>query len=133
MKGGPTHAFKKISAFQNLPFAILKRLEIRLQPTPMTFQLHQRPARKKIEKTMAKPKNVDLDQCVIKWYQQQRGSGVMVRGTELKMAAERFANNIGHHEFKASEGWLYRFKLRHGLTGKKVYGESYTTSTLYVS
>ena len=61
---------------------------------------------------MAKPKHVDLDQCVIKWYQQQPASGVMVRGTELKMAAERFACNIGLQELKASEGWLYRFKLR---------------------
>ncbi|XP_045101464.1 tigger transposable element-derived protein 7-like [Portunus trituberculatus] len=80
--------------------------------------------KKKDRKMMAKPKNVELDQCVIKWYQQQCASGVMVHGTELKMSAERFASNIGLQGFKASEGWLYRFKLRHGLTCKKVYGES---------
>ena len=88
------------------------------------FSVASKTGKKKDRKTMAKPKNIELDQCVIKWYQQQRGSGVMVRGTELKMAAERFANNIGIQGFKASEGWLYRFKLRHGLTGKKVYGET---------
>ncbi|MPC58224.1 Tigger transposable element-derived protein 7 [Portunus trituberculatus] len=53
---------------------------------------------------MAKLKNVELDQCIIKWYQQQRASGVMVRGTELKMAAERFASNIRLQGFKTSEG-----------------------------
>lgn len=54
------------------------------------FLAASKTGKKKERKTMAKPQHVDLNQCVTKWYQQQRGSGVMVRGTELKMAAERF-------------------------------------------
>lgn len=65
------------------------------------FSTASKTGKKTDRKTMAKPKHVDLDQCVIKWYQQQRASGVMVRGTEMKMAAERFANSIGLEGFKA--------------------------------
>lgn len=53
----------------------------------------------------------------------QRSSSVMMRGTELKMAGERFAKNLGLSEFKGSDRWLSRFKC-HGLTTRKVYGES---------
>ncbi|KAK3891446.1 hypothetical protein Pcinc_004667 [Petrolisthes cinctipes] len=102
----------------------LKKARDKITAYTDDFSVASKTGKKKDRKTMAKPMHVDLDQCVIKWYQQQRGSGVMVRGTELKMAAERFGNNIGLHGFKASEGWLYRFKLRHGLSNKKMYGET---------
>ncbi|KAG0726965.1 Tigger transposable element-derived protein 7 [Chionoecetes opilio] len=52
----------------------------------------------------------------------------MVRCSEMKMAAEKFAGEIGLPNFKASDGWLYRFKLRHGLTKRKFCGESLDAS-----
>ncbi|KAK3888191.1 hypothetical protein Pcinc_007722 [Petrolisthes cinctipes] len=79
----------------------LKKARDKITAYTDDFSVASKTGKKKDRKTMAKPMHVDLDQCVIKWYQQQRGSGVMVRGTELKMAAERFGNNIGLHGFKA--------------------------------
>ena len=102
----------------------IKRSREKIMAYSVEFSCASLTARNKERKVMAKPKSVELDQCVMKWYQQQRGSGVMVRGTEMKMAAERFAAKIGIDGFKASEGWLYRLKLRHGLSNKKAYGES---------
>ena len=81
----------------------IKRSREKIMAYSVEFSCASLTARNKERKVMAKPKSVELDQCVMKWYQQQRGSGVMVRGTEMKMAAERFAAKIGIDGFKASE------------------------------
>ena len=53
-----------------------------------------------------------------------RSSGLAVRGVEIQAAAERLAINVDINNFKASPGWLFRFKRRHNMTNKKIYGES---------
>ncbi|MPC46058.1 Tigger transposable element-derived protein 2 [Portunus trituberculatus] len=72
----------------------LKKAREKIAAYTDDFSAASKTSKRKDRKTTAKPKNVELDQCVIKWHQQQHASGVMVHGTELKMAAERFASNI---------------------------------------
>ncbi|KAK3851777.1 hypothetical protein Pcinc_041598 [Petrolisthes cinctipes] len=86
-------------------------------------------ARRHARKTMAKPRNEELDQACLKWFWQLRGTGVFVRTTELKAAAEKFARHLNIPDFKASEGWVTRFKVRHGLSNKKTHGESLDAAT----
>ncbi|XP_029077073.1 tigger transposable element-derived protein 7 [Monodon monoceros] len=65
----------------------------------------------------------DVDDAVYMWYQQKRSAGIPVRGVELQAAAERFAQCFGRTDFKASTGWLFRFRNRHAIGNRKVCGE----------
>lgn len=70
----------------------------------------------------------DVDDAVYMWYQQKRSTGVPVRGAELQAAAERFAQCFGRTDFKASTGWLFRFRNRHAIGNWKVCGEQVLSS-----
>ncbi|XP_006163026.1 tigger transposable element-derived protein 7 [Tupaia chinensis] len=73
-------------------------------------------------------KYVDVDDAVYMWYQQKCLAGVPVRGVELQAAAERFAQCFGRTDFKASTGWLFRFRNRHAIGNRKVCGEQVLSS-----
>ncbi|XP_006913955.1 tigger transposable element-derived protein 7 [Pteropus alecto] len=70
----------------------------------------------------------DVDDAVYMWYQQKRSAGVPVRGVELQSAAERFAQCFGRTDFKASTGWLFRFRNRHAIGNRKVCAEQVLSS-----
>ena len=55
---------------------------------------------------------------------QERSNGVNVRGTEILAAAGKLAAHLGFSDFKGSEGWLWRFRNRHGLFNKVLHGEA---------
>ena len=74
-------------------------------------------------KSMRSSKYRELDEAVYKWYVQQRGINVNVRGVEIMAAAESLAQAMGL-ECKASAGWLWRFRNRHGLKNIKPHGEA---------
>ena len=65
-----------------------------------------------------------IDESVYEWYKQQRSVGVPVRGTDLQDAANRFAKHLNIQNFTASNGWLFRFRSRHGISNRKICGES---------
>ena len=73
-----------------------------------------------------------LDDAVFKWYRQQRSEGVPVRGVDLQHAAERLSIHLGHVGFKYSEGWLCRFRKRHGIINKAITGELLSADTAAV-
>uniref|UniRef100_A0A8C4RRF5 Tigger transposable element-derived protein 4 n=1 Tax=Erpetoichthys calabaricus TaxID=27687 RepID=A0A8C4RRF5_ERPCA len=56
-----------------------------------------------------------IEQCVLKWFVQARDRNVPIDGKLLQAKAEEFAKELGHSEFKASNGWLDKFKKRHGI------------------
>ena len=70
----------------------------------------------------------DVDNAVYMWYQQKCSAGVPVRGVELQAAAERFAQCFGRTDFKASTGWLFRFRNRHAIGNGKVCAEQVLSS-----
>ena len=65
----------------------------------------------------------NLDEAVYKWYVQQRAEGLPVRGLDIQNAAQRLANHLGIQDFKCSDGWLWRFRRRHGLGNRAITGE----------
>ena len=65
-------------------------------------------------KHMKTGKEESLDAAVMKWYVQERSNGVNVRGTEILAAARKLAAHLDFSDFKGSEGWLWRFRNRHG-------------------
>ncbi|XP_015363953.1 PREDICTED: tigger transposable element-derived protein 4-like [Diuraphis noxia] len=75
-------------------------------------------------KKIRKPKFEDLDQAMLTWFHKQRCNNVLISGPVLKTKAEHFALQLGIIDFKASEGWLGKFKQRHNITYGKISGEA---------
>ncbi|KAL4096693.1 hypothetical protein QTP88_021598 [Uroleucon formosanum] len=75
-------------------------------------------------KKIRKPKFEDLDQAMLTWFHKQRCNNVPISGPVLKTKAENFAQQLGIIDFKASEGWLGKFKQRHNITYGKISGEA---------
>ena len=75
-------------------------------------------------KTLKKGKFVDLEKAIVKWYRQEDGVGVSVRGCEIQDAARRLAAQMGVQDFNASDGWMFRFRQRHCMFQRRAHGES---------
>lgn len=73
-------------------------------------------------------RETSVEEALLKWYAQQRSCGVPVRAVELKSAAIKLANHM-NTPFKASDGWLWRFRKRHGIMNKRIYGEASSAPT----
>ena len=71
-----------------------------------------------LEKSSNKRKKVresnypDIDNVVFKWFLSQRGKSIPIDGTFIKEKAMKYAKELGATEFKASDGWLGRWKKR---------------------
>lgn len=78
----------------------------------------------KSSKKIRKPKFEDLDAAMLSWFHNQRQNNVPISGPIVKAKAEKFAEQLGINNFKASEGWLGKFKLRHNITYGKINGEA---------
>ena len=63
-----------------------------------------------------------------KWFIQQCSSGIVVRSVELWAAADKLAKHMGI-QFQASDGWLWRFRKRHGITNRSTCGEALSADT----
>uniref|UniRef100_A0A8C4XF96 Tigger transposable element-derived protein 4 n=1 Tax=Erpetoichthys calabaricus TaxID=27687 RepID=A0A8C4XF96_ERPCA len=64
------------------------------------------------------------EQCILKWFVQARDRNIPIDGKLLQAKAEEFAKELGHSEFKVSNGWLDKFKKRHGIVFNRLCGES---------
>ncbi|XP_069169054.1 tigger transposable element-derived protein 7-like [Procambarus clarkii] len=53
-----------------------------------------------------------------------RAKGIAVSVDSIRNAAERLAEKLNIDNFKASTGWVCRFKERHGIINKKICGEA---------
>lgn len=66
----------------------------------------------------------DVDKAILKWIREIRNRNCPISGTLVQEKAVEFAKTLGYSDFKASAGWLDKFKKRHGLTHKSICGES---------
>ena len=69
-----------------------------------------------LEKSSNKRKRVresnypDIDNVAFKWFLSQRGKSIPIDGTFIKEKAMKYAKELGATDFKASDGWLGRWK-----------------------
>ncbi|GBN20459.1 Tigger transposable element-derived protein 4 [Araneus ventricosus] len=61
---------------------------------------------------------------MLKWICGIQDHNCPILGTLTQEKAVKFAKTLGYPDFKASAGWLDKFKKRHGLTQKSICGES---------
>lgn len=66
---------------------------------------------------------------MLSWFNNQRQNNVPISGPIVKAKAEKFAEQLGIIGFKASEGWLGKFKNRHHITYGKMHGEARDVDT----
>lgn len=71
----------------------------------------------------------EVENATLKWFTMVRDANLPASGPVLLSKAEEFASKLGISDFKASTGWLDRFKDRNGITFKKVCGEARSIDT----
>jgi hypothetical protein len=75
-------------------------------------------------KSLKRPTGDNLDQATYTWFKAQRAYGAEVNSYMLKVKALEFNRILdGPATFKATNGWLEKFLLRHAIRMKKISGE----------
>ena len=75
----------------------------------------------------------DIDGAVYHWYKLARQHQVPVNGPMLQEEALKIAEALGNTVFRASNGWLERFKGRHNLKQFTISGEAASVSDVTVA
>lgn len=65
-----------------------------------------------------------VEDALLVWLRDARSRNIPVNGFLLRKRAEQLSVILGQDDFKCSEGWLNRFKSRHGISFKCMSGES---------
>ncbi|XP_047409895.1 jerky protein-like [Sciurus carolinensis] len=78
----------------------------------------------KNRKTLHRAKNEDLDRVLIEWIRQQRSKDMPLTGLLVMKQARIYHEELNiESECEYSEGWLQKFKKRHGIKYLKMCGE----------
>ena len=74
-----------------------------------------------------------LDKAVYLWFVQERSKGTPISGPlimeKARMLHRAMYPDATEEAFKASQGWLHRFKQRHGIRELRLQGESLSADT----
>ena len=79
--------------------------------------------RDEIKRTCHGLKLVNIESATWEWFKRARAMSMPVSGPLVREQALRIAARLGNTEFKASNGWLDRFRKRHNVTFGAVCGE----------
>jgi hypothetical protein len=74
-------------------------------------------------KTLKLPVYSDIDLTVYNWFQYAFEKGIPISGELIKTNAMKVAAKTGHINFRASNGWLEKWKKRHQIVFKNIKGE----------
>ena len=74
-------------------------------------------------KKLKKSDNKDLDEAVFTWFKDVCSNNMPVNGIIIKEKALSLAKSLELTDFRASDGWLDKWKQRHSVTFKAVSGE----------
>ncbi|CAF1613059.1 unnamed protein product [Adineta ricciae] len=67
-----------------------------------------------------------IEELVFEWFTIQRSKNIPISGPILQEKVRQFAEQLGYlsDEFKASHGWLEKFRARHAISFRLISGES---------
>ena len=68
-------------------------------------------------------KDDQVEDALIKGFTRVRDKGARINEQILLRKSEDFAKQLGHDQFKATTGWLYRLMKRSDMKRKKNWGE----------
>ena len=66
----------------------------------------------------------DVNVALHAWMRESRPSDIPISGTILQAKAQELEAELGHPDFKCSNGWLCRFKTRKGIVFRNIKGET---------
>lgn len=72
----------------------------------------------------------DINRAMFEWFVDVTGRGMPLSGSMIRIKALETAKSLGKLNFKASNGWLEKFKHRHNIVLNAACGETYDTRTL---
>lgn len=70
----------------------------------------------------------EVESALLMWLRDARARDIPVNGLMLRKRAEQLAVILGHNDVTFSDGWLERFKARHGVTFMQICGERNSVS-----
>lgn len=68
-------------------------------------------------------KSEDVEEALLRWFSQARSCQISVSGPLLMEKADQLARGLGMAEFKATSGWLERWKARNAIQFRKQHGK----------
>ena len=73
----------------------------------------------------------EVEEALLKWFKTARDNNIPLSGPFMMQRAGELAEKLGvpAGEFKCSNGWLDRFKDRHGISFKRICGEENSVDT----
>ena len=111
--------------------------EIGIPPNTLSTWLKKKEDIKKVfesqtyshsNKRMRTSTYADVDSALDKFMRDARATKTSISGPILKAEAQILANKLGHTDFKASQGWLSRFKNRKGIHFREISGEAHSVN-----
>lgn len=89
---------------------------------------------KKETKKIRQPVFIEIEKCLIIWTEQQNIKGIPITDDLLRERAKMFAASLKLTSFKASNGWIDRFKKRNNLKSFNLHGDmaSYNMETIEI-
>ncbi|KAK9736144.1 Tc5 transposase DNA-binding domain [Popillia japonica] len=64
----------------------------------------------------------DVEEALDQWFSLVTERGVCISGPVLTAKSKDLAGKLGHNNLKATDRWLSRWKVRHGIKFKKMHG-----------
>ena len=69
-------------------------------------------------------KDKKVEEALVKWFKGVREKEARITQEMLMVKSEQLAKMLGHDQFKANRGWLYRLCKRSDMKHKKYLGEA---------
>ncbi|KAL0035937.1 hypothetical protein WJX77_008310 [Trebouxia sp. C0004] len=125
-KAHPTLSHEKLTelASRQLKKPGLKRPSITgiLKESQNWLNCEHSAASNKVKHRSAKHEN--LETVLMQWFGQMRAKGALLSNKLVSTKALSLAEKLQLADYKASDGWLSRFKKRHGIKLQRPHGES---------
>lgn len=78
-------------------------------------------------------KDSEVEESLLIWFEKATAKNLPVTGPILSEKAEALARRLGKLDFKATDGWLNRWKVRNNIVFKRAHGEAQSADIIGAS
>ena len=117
-------SFRKLSAkYNNCSIGFVSNILKRKEEYLTDYETNQS---KDAKRKMKNDTGSRIDELTFEWFSSQRAKNIPISGPILQERARQIAKEIGLSpgQFKASNGWLQRFRTHHSISHRIISGES---------